>query len=46
MDTEIKFTNKIVVVDIASGTVTEREMTEKELADAIAINTDAVPDPE
>jgi hypothetical protein len=40
MASETNYTNKIVIVDVATGTVTEREMTEQELADASPINTD------
>lgn len=36
-----EYKNKIVIVDFATGETTEREMTEKELANAAPISTDA-----
>jgi hypothetical protein len=40
MESETNYTNKIVIVDFATGETTEREMTEQELADASPISTD------
>jgi hypothetical protein len=39
MASETNYTNKIVIVDVATGTVTEREMTLEELEQAQPIVT-------